>query len=55
MKAVIVAAGSVVTADVHADALAIARGSQDVKPNWARRFREVMTAKKAAMKQEVDR
>ena len=46
----IVAAGSVVTADVHADALAIARGSQDVKPNWARRFREVMTAKKAGMK-----
>ena len=43
----IVAAGSVVTADVHADALAIARGSQEVKPNWARRFREVMAAKKA--------
>ncbi len=43
----IVAAGSVVTADVHADALAIARGSQEVKPNWARRFRDVMAAKKA--------
>ena len=46
----IVAAGSVVTADVHADALAIARGSQEMKPNWARRFREVMAAKKAARK-----
>ena len=46
----IVAAGSVVTADVHADALAIARGSQEVKPNWAKRFREVMTAKKAEQK-----
>ena len=46
----IVAAGSVVTADVHADALAIARGSQEVKPNWARRFREVMAAKKVQSK-----
>jgi len=46
----IVAAGSVVTADVHADALAIARGSQEMKPNWARRFREVMSAKKAERK-----
>ncbi len=46
----IVAAGSVVTADVHADALAIARGSQEVKPNWAKRFREVMAAKKAERK-----
>jgi bifunctional UDP-N-acetylglucosamine pyrophosphorylase/glucosamine-1-phosphate N-acetyltransferase len=46
----IVAAGSVVTADVHADALVIARGSQEVKPNWAKRFREVMTAKKAERK-----
>lgn len=46
----IVAAGSVVTADVHADALAIARGSQEMKPNWAKRFREVMAAKKAERK-----
>ena len=46
----IVAAGSVVTADVHADALAIARGSQEVKPNWAKRFREVMTARKVGIK-----
>jgi bifunctional UDP-N-acetylglucosamine pyrophosphorylase / glucosamine-1-phosphate N-acetyltransferase len=35
-----------VTADVPADALAIARGSQEVKPNWAARFREVMAARK---------
>ena len=44
-KGAIVAAGSVVTSDVPADALAIARGSQDVKPNWAARFRDVMTAR----------
>jgi bifunctional UDP-N-acetylglucosamine pyrophosphorylase / glucosamine-1-phosphate N-acetyltransferase len=45
-KGAIVAAGSVVTSDVPADALAIARGSQDVKPNWAARFRDVMAARK---------
>ncbi|HZF44329.1 MAG TPA: bifunctional UDP-N-acetylglucosamine diphosphorylase/glucosamine-1-phosphate N-acetyltransferase GlmU [Sphingomonadaceae bacterium] len=42
----IVAAGSVVTRDVEADALALARGKQDVKPGWAKRFREAMTARK---------
>ena len=47
-KGAIVAAGSVVTADVPADGLAIARGSQEVKPHWAVRFREVMSARKAA-------
>ena len=47
-KGAIVAAGSVVTADVPADGLAIARGSQEVKPHWAARFREVMAARKAA-------
>lgn len=46
----IVAAGSVVTADVPADALAIARGSQDVKPHWAARFRTVMAERKANKK-----
>ena len=46
-KGAIVAAGSVVTADVPADGLAIARGSQEVKPHWAARFREVMAARKA--------
>ncbi len=47
-KGAIVAAGSVVTADVPPDALAIARGSQEVKPHWAARFREVMAARKRA-------
>ena len=42
----IVAAGSVVTRDVDPDALALARGSQESKPGWARRFRERMLAKK---------
>jgi bifunctional UDP-N-acetylglucosamine pyrophosphorylase/glucosamine-1-phosphate N-acetyltransferase len=41
-----VAAGSVITRDVEADALAIARGVQEAKPGRARRFREVMRAKK---------
>lgn len=44
----IVAAGSVVTRDVPADALAVARGAQDVKPGWAARFRTAMAAKKKA-------
>ncbi len=42
----IVGAGSVVTNNVGADALAVARGKQDEKPGWAKRFREAMTAKK---------
>jgi bifunctional UDP-N-acetylglucosamine pyrophosphorylase/glucosamine-1-phosphate N-acetyltransferase len=46
----IVAAGSVVTADVPSDALAVARSNQENKPNWARRFREVMSARKAQPK-----
>ena len=41
----IVAAGSVVTADVPADALAVARGRQEVKQGWAMRFRQFMVAK----------
>ena len=36
----IVAAGSVITADVAADALAIARGKQEEKQGWAKEFRE---------------
>ncbi|MET1112236.1 MAG: bifunctional UDP-N-acetylglucosamine diphosphorylase/glucosamine-1-phosphate N-acetyltransferase GlmU [Allosphingosinicella sp.] len=44
----IVGAGSVVTRDVEADALALARGSQEVKPGWAARFRAAMIAKKRA-------
>jgi bifunctional UDP-N-acetylglucosamine pyrophosphorylase/glucosamine-1-phosphate N-acetyltransferase len=42
----IVGAGSVVTRDVAADALALARGSQQEKPGWAARFRAAMRAKK---------
>ncbi|WP_157218744.1 bifunctional UDP-N-acetylglucosamine diphosphorylase/glucosamine-1-phosphate N-acetyltransferase GlmU [Flavisphingomonas formosensis] len=44
----IVAAGSVVTRDVAADALALARGRQEEKPGWAARFRAMMVAKKKA-------
>ncbi|SFP48380.1 bifunctional UDP-N-acetylglucosamine diphosphorylase/glucosamine-1-phosphate N-acetyltransferase GlmU [Sphingomonas rubra] len=44
----IVAAGSVVTADVAADALVLVRPPQVAKPGWARRFREIMAARKAA-------
>jgi bifunctional UDP-N-acetylglucosamine pyrophosphorylase/glucosamine-1-phosphate N-acetyltransferase len=36
----ITAAGSVITEDVPADALAIARGQQVQKPGWAKAFRE---------------
>ena len=43
----IVGAGSVITCDVEADSLAIARGEQKGIPGWARRFRERM-ARKAA-------
>jgi bifunctional UDP-N-acetylglucosamine pyrophosphorylase/glucosamine-1-phosphate N-acetyltransferase len=42
----IVGAGSVITADVEADALAVARGAQEAKPGWAVRFRAAMSAKK---------
>jgi len=44
----IVAAGSVVTRDVPADALAVARGRQEERPGWAARFRAMMTARKKA-------
>src|ERR1700761_8605640 len=36
----ITAAGSVITSDVPADALAVARGAQVDKPGWAKAFRE---------------
>lgn len=44
----IVAAGSVITRDVEAGALALGRGAQSVKPGWAARFRAMMAAKKAS-------
>ena len=43
----IVGAGAVVTQDVEADALALVRPPQQAKPGWAKRFREMMKAKKA--------
>jgi bifunctional UDP-N-acetylglucosamine pyrophosphorylase/glucosamine-1-phosphate N-acetyltransferase len=42
----ITAAGSVITQDVAADALAIARGQQMEKPGWAKAFREKQREKK---------
>ncbi|HET8611765.1 MAG TPA: bifunctional UDP-N-acetylglucosamine diphosphorylase/glucosamine-1-phosphate N-acetyltransferase GlmU [Sphingomonas sp.] len=45
-KGAIVAAGSVVTKDVAADALALVRPPQQEKPGWAARFRARMTEKK---------
>jgi bifunctional UDP-N-acetylglucosamine pyrophosphorylase/glucosamine-1-phosphate N-acetyltransferase len=44
----IVGAGSVVTRDVAPDAIALGRGEQVEKPERAKRFREVMAAKKKA-------
>jgi bifunctional UDP-N-acetylglucosamine pyrophosphorylase/glucosamine-1-phosphate N-acetyltransferase len=46
----IIAAGSVITRDVAADALSLARGQQVDKPGWAAKFREVRAALKAAAK-----
>ena len=42
------ATGTVVTKDVPADALAIARSDQVVKPGWAARFHAAMRKRKAA-------
>ncbi|HEU0044460.1 bifunctional UDP-N-acetylglucosamine diphosphorylase/glucosamine-1-phosphate N-acetyltransferase GlmU [Sphingomonas sp.] len=42
----IVGAGSVVTQDVEPDALALVRPPQKAKPGWAKRFRDVMSARK---------
>ncbi len=44
----IVGAGAVVTADVEADALALVRPKQLARSGWAKRFRELMRAKKEA-------
>lgn len=44
----IVGAGSVVTKDVEADALAVARGQQAEKQGWAARFRAAMQTRKKA-------
>jgi bifunctional UDP-N-acetylglucosamine pyrophosphorylase/glucosamine-1-phosphate N-acetyltransferase len=47
-----VGSGSVVTDDVPADALALGRGRQAVKPGWAKEFRAQKEAEKAARKKE---
>jgi bifunctional UDP-N-acetylglucosamine pyrophosphorylase/glucosamine-1-phosphate N-acetyltransferase len=44
----IVGAGSTVTKDVEADSLRLVRPDQQTKLGWAKRFREMMTAKKNA-------
>jgi len=41
-----VGSGSVITKDVEADALAVARGTQDVRPGWAAKFRAIMSRSK---------
>ncbi len=46
----IVAAGSVITCDVSADALALTRAAQTEKPGWAKRFRDAMSARKRGTK-----
>src|SRR3954465_3437298 len=43
----VIGAGSVITEDVEADALAVERGEQKGVAGWARRFRERMTRKAA--------
>lgn len=43
-----IGSGSVITKDVTADALALERGTQVEKTGWAARFRQVMSARKAA-------
>jgi bifunctional UDP-N-acetylglucosamine pyrophosphorylase/glucosamine-1-phosphate N-acetyltransferase len=43
-----IAAGTVVTKNIPADALAISRASLDVRPGWAARYREIKAAVKAA-------
>jgi bifunctional UDP-N-acetylglucosamine pyrophosphorylase / glucosamine-1-phosphate N-acetyltransferase len=47
-----VGSGSVVTEDVPPDALAVARGRQATKPDWAAEFRTASNARKAAAKGE---
>jgi bifunctional UDP-N-acetylglucosamine pyrophosphorylase/glucosamine-1-phosphate N-acetyltransferase len=45
-----IAAGSVITKNIPADALAITRPELEVRPGWAARYREIKAAKKAAKK-----
>ncbi len=43
-----IAAGSTITRDVAAGSLAVARGTQEERPGWATKFRELMSRKKKA-------
>lgn len=43
-----IAAGSVITQNVPADALAIARGEQSTREGWAKRYRDIKKARKSA-------
>ncbi len=43
----IVGSGSVITKDVAADALAVARGLQEEREGWALKFRKLMSARKS--------
>ncbi len=43
-----IAAGSVITADVPEDALAMTRSPTTLKEGWAKRYRSIKAAKKAA-------
>lgn len=45
-----IAAGSVITKNVPADALAIGRADMDVREGWAARYKQMKAAKKAAKK-----
>ena len=47
-----VGAGSVITKNIAADALALTRAPQTDKPGWAARFRSMMGARKAAAKKD---
>ncbi|PWE17090.1 bifunctional UDP-N-acetylglucosamine diphosphorylase/glucosamine-1-phosphate N-acetyltransferase GlmU [Marinicauda salina] len=44
--------GGVITDDVPDDALALARARQEIKPGWAKRFREAMQARKDKAKKD---
>ena len=46
----VVGAGSVITRDVPADALAVARGRQDMREGWAKTYHTTRAAAKAAKK-----
>jgi bifunctional UDP-N-acetylglucosamine pyrophosphorylase/glucosamine-1-phosphate N-acetyltransferase len=46
----IVGAGSVITSNVDADALALARGQQQTRSGWAKRFRKRMKTRKEALR-----